>query len=143
MHRIQTILVGLISVTLAIGLTVVATTAQQDTRSDPKYATMDKGPASIDVSKYPADQQTNYKAFASRCAKCHTLARPINSSFALPDEWERYIKRMMRKPGSGISSEDGKKIFEFLKYDSQTRKKALYEKKLKEQAGSEAGTKGV
>jgi len=46
----------------------------------------------------------------------------------------RALKRMMRKPGSGISAEDGKKIFEFLKYDSSIRKKDLIEKKLKEQA---------
>ncbi|MBI4552202.1 MAG: photosystem P840 reaction-center cytochrome c-551 [Candidatus Latescibacteria bacterium] len=133
------IVAGVVAAALAVVLTVSVTNAQQDTKNDPKYATMDKGPASIDVSKYPSDQQTNYKVFASRCAKCHTLARPINSSFALSDEWERYIKRMMRKPGSGITSEDGKKIFEFLKYDSQTRKKALYEKKLKE---AESGKKG-
>lgn len=134
MNRVQTVLVGLVAATLAVMLTVSVTTAQQDTRNDPKYATMDKGPASIDVAKYPAELQANYKVFTAKCTKCHTLARPINTSFVLPAEWERYIKRMMRKPGSGISSADGKKIFEFLKYDSQTRKKDLYEKKLKEQA---------
>lgn len=140
MSRFQTILAGFCGIVMAIVLTVSVTTAQQDTKNDPKYGAMDKGPATIDISKYPAEQQANYKVFAAKCAKCHTLARPINSTFALPDEWERYIKRMMYKPGSGINSGEGKKIFEFLKYDSQTRKKALYEKKLKEQ--TESGQKG-
>jgi cytochrome c5 len=138
MNRTQKIIfAGAISVAMMLALAVSVTTAQQDTKGDPKFSAMDKGPATVDVSKYPAEQQANYRVFADKCAKCHTLARPINSSFALPDEWERYVKRMMRKPGSGISGGDGKKIFEFLKYDSQVRKKDLYEKKLKEQASAE------
>jgi len=99
---------------------------------DPRIAAYDKGAATIDVSKYPADMQARYKLFSSRCSKCHTPARAINCEFALEDEWERYVKRMMRKPGSGISAADGKEIYEFLAFDSKTRKKALYEKKLKE-----------
>lgn len=97
---------------------------------DPRILAYDKGPAKIDVSKYPADIQAGYKVFASKCTKCHTLARPINCEFALDDEWERYIKRMMRKPGSGVTAENGKAIFEFLAYDSKIRKKALYDKKM-------------
>lgn len=96
---------------------------------DPRIAAYDKGPATIDVSKYPADVQAKYKVFVAKCVKCHTLARPINSDFVLDDEWERYIKRMMRKPGSGIGAADGKAIFEFLTYDSKIRKKAQYERK--------------
>jgi hypothetical protein len=38
------------------------------------------------------------------------------------DEWERYVKRMMHKPNSGISDSQGKEIFEFLAYDQQVRK---------------------
>lgn len=101
---------------------------------DPRIAAYDKGPATIDVSKYPPEMQKSYKLFAERCAKCHTVARAINSDFVLEDEWERYVKRMMRKPGSGIASADGKAIFEFLAYDSKTRKKAAYEKRQKEVA---------
>ena len=36
--------------------------------------------------------------------------------------WSRYVKRMMGKPGCNISAADGKKIFEFLVYDSVHRK---------------------
>ncbi len=40
---------------------------------------------------------------------------------------------MMRKAGpSVISADDGKQIYEFVVYDSKTRKKDLYERKLKE-----------
>ncbi len=99
---------------------------------DPRIAAYDKGPARIDVTKYPANMQAGYKVFATKCAKCHTIARAINCDFALDQEWERYVKRMMRKPGSEISPADGKAIFEFLSYDSKLRKKALYERKLKE-----------
>ena len=119
----------------AFGVTALGQQAQQQP-VDPRIAAYDKGPATIDVSKYPPEMQERYKLFAKRCSKCHTLARPINCDFALEDEWERYVKRMMRKPGSNLSAAEGKEIFEFLVYDSKTRKKAMYEKKLK---GSASG----
>ena len=113
----------------------LAVRAQDQQAIDPRIAAYDKGPAKIDVSKYPKDMQDRYKVFSGKCAKCHTLSRPINCEFALEDEWERYVKRMMRKPGSGINAADGKAIYEFLAYDSKIRKKDLYEKKLKEIKG--------
>lgn len=81
----------------------------------------DKGSAKIDVSSYPAEQQKGYKVFSDKCAKCHTIARPINTTMT-KDEWSRYVKRMMHKPNSGISDSQGKTIFEFLAYDQETRK---------------------
>jgi hypothetical protein len=71
------------------------------------------------------------------------LSRPINSDYALPDEWSRYIKRMMNKPGSGISSGEGKKIYDFLVYDSSVRKKAMVSAKLAKNPGEEAKIKEV
>lgn len=105
----------------------------QDPSGEERLAEFDKGPESIDVSSYPEEMQANYEIFATRCSKCHTLSRPINSDYALPDEWSRYVKRMMRKPGSGINPKEGKKIYEFLAYDSSIRKKDLVEKKTAEQ----------
>jgi len=79
--------------------------------------------------------QARYKLFAKKCSGCHTLARAINSDFVLEDEWERYVKRMMNKAGpSVINAAEGKQIYEFLVYDSKTRRKDLYEHKLKEGA---------
>ena len=81
----------------------------------------DKGPDKIDVSGYPAPTQAAYKVFSTKCSKCHTIARPINTMMKR-DEWERYVKRMMHKPNSGISDNQGKEIFEFLVYDQTNRK---------------------
>jgi len=81
----------------------------------------DKGPDKINVSSYPAEQQKGYKVFTEKCAKCHTIARPINTTMTEP-EWSRYVKRMMHKPNSGISDAQGKAIYEFLAFDQQTRK---------------------
>ncbi|MBS1859888.1 MAG: photosystem P840 reaction-center cytochrome c-551 [Acidobacteria bacterium] len=81
----------------------------------------DKGPDKIDVSGYPAELQSAYKLFTSKCSKCHTIARPINTKMQRP-EWERYVKRMMHKPNSGISDKQGKEIFDFLVYDQTNRK---------------------
>ncbi|HUX43186.1 MAG TPA: hypothetical protein VMV57_00410 [Terracidiphilus sp.] len=81
----------------------------------------DKGPSKIDVSAYPPAQQKAYKTFVSKCSKCHTIARPINTTMTKA-EWERYVKRMMHKPNSGISNSQGKDIFEFLAYDQEVRK---------------------
>jgi cytochrome c5 len=91
---------------------------------------LDSGPKTIDVAKYPADQKAGYKLFATKCSKCHTLARPINSDFVLPAQWERYIKRMTFKPNSQISDTDGKKIYRFLVYDASVRKRDQLRKAL-------------
>ena len=80
----------------------------------------DKGPDKIDVSAYPA-QQANYKLFATKCSKCHTIARPLNTMMKR-DEWERYVKRMMHKPNSGINDSQGKQIFDFMVFDQTERK---------------------
>ena len=81
----------------------------------------DKGPDKIDVSGYPAPTQAAYKVFSTKCSKCHTIARPINTMMKR-DEGESYVKRMMHKPNSGISDNQGKEIFEFLVYDQTNRK---------------------
>ena len=81
----------------------------------------DKGPDKIDIGAYPAPQQSAYKVFTTKCSKCHTIARPMNTMMKR-DEWERYVKRMMHKPNSGISDAQGKMIFDFLVYDQTERK---------------------
>ena len=118
---------------LPLATFIRAVSAQQPEEPvDPRILAYDKGPTKIDVSKYPPDMKAKYKTFTEKCSGCHTIARPINCDFALDDEWERYIKRMMNKAGTIISPADGKAIFEFLTYDSKIRKKALYDKKVAE-----------
>jgi hypothetical protein len=119
-----------------------------DAATQARIERFEKGPATINISKYPAGIQENYTAFTQKCSQCHKLSRPINSDYALPDEWSRYIHRMMNKPGSGIGAGDGKKIYEFLVYDSSVRKKAMLDEKLSklsaaEKAAAEAKIKEV
>ncbi len=99
---------------------------------DPKVIKWDQGADKIDVSKYSAEMKQKYKVFSDLCARCHSLARAVNCDFVLEDDWERYIKRMMRRGRSLITPDDAEKAFEFAVYDSKIRKRELYERRLKE-----------
>jgi hypothetical protein len=87
--------------------------AEPQDKPDPR----DGGPGSIDVSRYPAQQQKNYEVYASKCAKCHPLARSVNARFSAAD-WKRYMKRMIRRPNAGINDDQAALIYEFLRYYS-------------------------
>ena len=101
-----------------------------DAETQARVARFEKGPATINISRYPSVIQADYEVFTQKCSQCHKLSRPINSDYALPSEWSRYVHRMMSKPGSGIDGSNGKKIYEFLVYDSSVRKKAMVDAKL-------------
>src|SRR6266849_943250 len=60
-----------------------------DTELSAKYY-YDLGPAKIDASNYPQNQQKNYALFAKTCSQCHTLARPINSPRESYVAWKFY-----------------------------------------------------
>lgn len=109
---------------LIVGSTMAVAEDQESTDSS-GFEEQDAGLDTIDVSKYPEEIQEYYTVLQEKCSECHALARVINSKFALPDEWKRYIKRMRRKPGSKIKKADAKKIWEFLVYDSKQRKQDL------------------
>ena len=128
-HSKKLLAIGLL---LGAGALTAAVAADEnlDAATKARIERFEKGPATIDISKYPDALKENYEVFFTRCTQCHKLSRPINSDYALPEEWSRYIKRMMHKPGSGISAGDGKKIFDFLVYDSSVRKKAMVEEKM-------------
>ena len=102
-----------------------------DAQTKARIEQFDRGPATINVSNYPDKMQDYYQIFSQKCSQCHRLSRPINSDYVLPDQWSRYIKRMMYKPGSNIGRSDAKKIYEFLVYDSSVRKKKALDEKLK------------
>ena len=125
--------IALLSVTALASLGVGAARAADeplDAETKARIERFEKGPATVDISKYPDAIKEDYEVFSQKCSQCHKLSRPINSDYALPDEWSRYIKRMMHKPGSGISAGEGKKIYDFLVYDSSVRKKAMVDAKL-------------
>jgi hypothetical protein len=77
----------------------------------------DFGPDKVDVSGYPPAQQKQYEVYSSKCNKCHPLARSINARFNAT-EWKRYMKRMIRRPNSGINEEQAALIYEWLKFYS-------------------------
>ena len=81
---------------------------------DPRILAYDKGPAKINVSKYPTEMKAAYKVFDKRCGACHTIARAINSDYVLDDEWQNYIRQMMDRGGTLISADEAKAIYEFL-----------------------------
>ena len=127
--KIATVLLGVAALALTVPRQCRAAD-ELDAETKARVERFEKGPATIDVSKYPAGIQENYEVFSTKCTQCHKLSRPINSDYAVPEDWSRYIKRMMHKPGSGISAGDGKKIFDFLAYDSSVRKKKMLDEQL-------------
>ena len=124
--------------TLALAATAVAIIWTNEARAEDeldaatkaRIEKFEKGATTIDISKYPQGIKDNYEVFSQKCTQCHKLSRPINCDYVMPDEWSRYVKRMMRKPGSGISTSEAKSIYEFLVYDSSVRKKAQLDERL-------------
>lgn len=98
-------------------------TEKDKARAEP-YAN-DLGPATLPaerVASYSAALRGGYELTLTRCAQCHTAARPLNSEFVDTETWRRYVKRMMAKPGCEITGAEGRKIWEFLVHDSKIRK---------------------
>jgi len=112
-----------ITVLIVVGLIVVITIGLlKIPQASPKLFPADNGVNFVDVSNYPPKIQEYYQLFANKCSRCHTLARPINSEFER-HEWKEYVRRMMRKPGSGLTPKTAAQISEFLVYDDRVRKK--------------------
>ena len=104
------------------GWSFAPATAAPQASDEERFKKLDAGPKAIDVSKYPPEQQQAYKLFQTKCSTCHALARGIGTEMVLPGDWERYVKRMMRKPNSGISEAEGKSLYRFMVYDAAARK---------------------
>ncbi len=81
----------------------------------------DKGPSKLDVAAYPIPIQAAYRVFEKECGRCHTLARPLNTSMPA-SYWARYLGGMESKPEYGISEKDAETIYDFLAYDQANRK---------------------
>ena len=77
----------------------------------------------VEVAQVPQDLRGDYALFAQRCSKCHSLARPLTSGIDDDEYWKRYVERMRRQPGSGISPDDEPPILRFLHYYSEEQKK--------------------
>lgn len=96
--------------------------AEQSAAEKARLKKLDDGPKTIDISKYPAEHKAGYTLMQKKCVKCHSLGRPLNTHYVLPEEWQRYIKRMLYKPDSKMTEEDAKSIYRFFVYDSSVRK---------------------
>jgi cytochrome c5 len=129
MKTLSTLLIVSVALALAAAGTCRAED-QMDAATKARIAAFEKGPATIDVTKYPEAVRKNYEVFQQKCTLCHALSRPVNCDFVLPGEWSRYVKRMMHKPGSMITENSAKKIYEFLVYDASVRKKDALDAKL-------------
>lgn len=75
----------------------------------------------LDVATLPVEVRPDYELFAQRCSKCHSLARPLESGIKEDAFWKKYVERMRRQPGSGISPADEIPILRFLHYYSQDK----------------------
>ena len=70
----------------------------------------------LDVARLPEAVRDDYAVFATRCSKCHSLSRAINSGIDDDAFWVLYVARMRRQPASGISLGDEAVILRFLRY---------------------------
>ncbi len=66
------------------------------------------------VERLTPELQASYRVFAHRCSRCHLLSRPLGAGIEDPEHWHRYVARMRRMSGSGISSVDAKQVLLFL-----------------------------
>jgi hypothetical protein len=67
-----------------------------------------------EVGELPADLEDDFRMFAINCSKCHGLERPLTAPVTDHKHWERYVAKMMRTPGSGISAQEAPQILAFL-----------------------------
>ena len=68
----------------------------------------------VPEAKLTPEVRADYDVFAQKCSKCHSLAKPLNSHVDDDEVWIRYVAKMRRQPGSGISEHDGEAILRFL-----------------------------
>ena len=124
--------------TLLLGLSAVAAAAFTDQEMKARFY-YDLGPDQVDVTGYPAAAKKGYELFQVSCGRCHTLARPLNSSLTKREDFERYVKRMhmkaSKKKGASFSKDEAAAIIEFLTQDAKVRKiegKAKFDAQTKE-----------
>jgi hypothetical protein len=78
----------------------------------------------IDPTSLPAEVRPDYRVYAHRCSKCHSLARSLQSGIQDDAYWVLYVQRMKRQPGSGISDADEVVILRFLSFYSAELRRA-------------------
>jgi hypothetical protein len=113
-----------------------ALTSQEEKATHPE----DLGTETVDVSSYPQNQQDNYRLFLKKCSACHSPARALNSKIVSEEDWEHFVSlmhgRLMSRGMKPVwQPGEGRRIIEFLAYDSQIRKidhKLAFEENLRQ-----------
>src|ERR1035437_10682346 len=84
--------IAVLGLAIAAAAALIARAADEplDAETKARVERFEKGPATVDVSKYPEGIKENYEVFSTKCSQCHKLSRPINSDYAIPEEWSRY-----------------------------------------------------
>jgi len=67
------------------------------------------------IREFPEEKQEDFRLVEARCTACHTLD-PAFASHVTPGRWRVIVRAMERKPGSGISPQDGDRIAGFLEF---------------------------
>lgn len=68
----------------------------------------------VSEAQLTPELRADYDVFAQKCSKCHSLSKPLNAGYDDDQVWVRYVAKMRRQPGSGISQRDGEAILRFL-----------------------------
>lgn len=87
--------------------------------------------SSISVKNYPPDIQAIFPLFEAKCNTCHGEKETVRSPGVLPSYWEETVEKMRAMPKADFSAEEGKKIVDFLIYDSYERRRVELKKQLK------------
>jgi len=75
----------------------------------------------VTQNQLPPEVRADYQVFTRNCGKCHSLARALNAPIRDVRQWDAYVAKMMRTPGSGISGREAPDILRFLYYHTRQR----------------------
>jgi len=75
----------------------------------------------LEKARVPAELAPDFECFAVHCSKCHQLSRALNAPITSAEHWNRYVARMARTPGSGISPKEAPSILRFLHWHTEMR----------------------
>ncbi len=100
------------------------------------------------LAPVPFQLEDLQKLYIERCSICHSLSKSNYSSHILPSDWKACIASMAALPRSNLSTRDQQLIYEYLVYDSATRRKAKLERQLsslssKEKAAEKAEIQAI
>jgi hypothetical protein len=85
----------------------------------------DLGPDELDISSYPLQQRSNYRAYAQACARCHDLSRSLYAPHTSGPWLNFYLTSMRvrgRFRGRPFTQAELQAVRDFLNFDAKERK---------------------